>query len=618
MTIDPIDQQRRDRAALEAEISVAGSNIRGSSCNCPHPEHDDADPSAAIYQAGDGAWRAKCYSCGWCGDVFDLRAVLQGRPLDDVLREARGDNGRAKPQPSRRDWLTIAKRAHANITADRLRALADSLGVSADALRRLRVGWITAAELSEVNTKCKADGCYTFPMRDGTGHVVGIRLRTADGFKYAIQDCTQGLHVPADLAGEGKLYIVEGPSDLAALLDMGFDGIGRPSNQGGDEYIIDHIQRHAYEAATIITDNDTKAAAAPTTQRAAEELASRLVPLVGAVRIIQPPKGFKDVRAWHNAGAGADDVEARADQARSRGPAGELGAMLQAEIDGTRRAIPWPWRLVTRGTQALLPGNVVILCGDPGDGKSLWLLEALAHWHDNGVPCAIYELEQTRAYHLKRALAQRVGASWLTDLEAVNARPDEAMAHHAEHEAWTDAIGRRMYDAPNEPIKLLALTEWIEARASEGARIIAIDPITAAETSERPWDDAQKFLHSVKPILDRHGASLVLVTHPKKGKQKGTPSTLDDLAGGAAWQRFAQCILWMQRHDDPKTVNVKRFGEAMPIPQAEQINRTLRVMKARDGCGAGWQLAFDFDPQTLRFHERGAIVKQNQHSEACA
>jgi len=267
---------------------------------------------------------------------------------------------------------------------------------------------------------------------------------------------------------------------------------------------------------------------------------------------------------------------------------------------------------VSRGTQALLPGHVTLICGDPGDGKTLWLLEALAYWHDQGIPVAIYELEQTRAYHLKRMLAQRVGASWLTDLEVVSARPDEVMALHSEHQGWLDAIGARMFEAPDTPVNLQSLTKWVEARAFAGARVICIDPVTAATTSDRPWDDAQRFLQTVKPILDRHGASLVLVTHPKKTKQKDKPSTLDDLAGGAAWQRFAQSILWMVRHDEPKTVTVKNIGSAMPIAEQDRINRTLRIMKARDGKGAGWQLGFDFDLQTLRFYERGAIVKQSE------
>ncbi|QNN24940.1 AAA family ATPase [Planctomycetales bacterium ZRK34] len=597
---EAIDRLRHDRSALEAEIVDAGSTIRGDACNCPSPDHPDRHPSAMIYTGEDGAWRVKCHACGWCGDVFDIRAMMTGRPLADVLREARGaDRPRTARRATPADMLALAKRYHEVADDDRLVALAKRLSVSVDSLRRLRVGW------------CERDGAYSFPMRNAAGDVTGIRLRLDDA-KYAERGGRDGLFIPVGLIGSGPLLIAEGPTDCAAALDMGYDAIGRANNSARttDDLIAEYVTRQRRDEVWIVTDADPAGSrAAEATQAAADRLAARLVPVVGTVRVFAPPSPHKDVRAWRINGATADDVDAAAEASSSRGPAGELRDMLAAEIDGRRSAIAWPWRLVTRGTQALIPGTVTLIVGDPGSGKSLLVMQALAHWHDAGVKVAAFELEQSRAEHLKRALAQRIGAAWLTDLEAVAQRGDEAMAYNAEHEAWIDALGRCIHDGPAEPVKLCDLIGWTEARAAAGARIIVIDPITAAQTTDRPWDDAQRFLQTVMPILDHYGASLVLVSHPRKGKQRGAISTLDDLAGGAAWQRFAQCILWLERHDEPRDVTVKGFAGLLHATSNESINRTLRVMKARNGRGAGWQLAFDFDPETLRFHERGAIVK---------
>lgn len=609
---DSIDRLRHDRAALEAEIVATGSTIKGDSCNCPHPDHPDRRPSASISCAPDGVWRVKCFSAGCFGaaggDVFDVRATIQRRDVADLLREIRAaDAPRSKPALAPApDMLTIAKRYSAAITNEQINALADRLGVSADALRRLRLGW------------CERDGAYSFPMRGAGGNVTGIRLRRDDA-KYAERGGKDALFIPTNLIGDGPLVVTEGPTDCAAALDMGYDAIGRANNSARttDDLIAEYVTRQRCDEVWIITDADPAGSrAAEATQAAADRLTARLVPIVGTVRVFAPPSPHKDVRAWRISGATADDVDAAAQASSSRGPAGELRDMLAAEIDGRRSAIAWPWRLVTRGTQAMIPGTVTLIVGDPGSGKSLFVMQALAYWHDCGVKVAIFELEQSRAEHLKRALAQRVGASWLTDLEQVHQRPDEAMAYHAEHSAWLDAFGRTIHDAPTEPVKLSDLIGWTEARAAEGARIVAIDPATAAETTDRPWDDAQRFLHTVMPILDRYGASLILVTHPKKGKQKGSISTLDDLAGGAAWARFAQSIMWLERHDEPREVTVKGFAGLNHVTSAEYINRTLRVMKARNGKGAGWQLGFNFDADNLRFNELGAIVKHaRQHDE---
>jgi len=603
---DTIDHQRRDRAALESEIRLAGSTIRGNVCNCPHPNHDDAHSSAGIYCGDDGAWRVKCHSCVFCGDLFDVRAAVAGRPVAELLSEIRAAD---KPKPSTNalsppDMHTLAKRYHAAISTGQVADLADQLGVSNAALGRLRVGW------------CERDSAYSFPMRDHAGGIVGIRLRRGDD-KWAERGGHNGLFIPVDMTGDDPLLIVEGPTDCAAALDMGFDAIGRPnnSNRTAEDLIVEYVTRHRRREVWIVTDADPAGSkAAEATAVAAQRLAARLVPIVSTVKLFKPPPPFKDLRQWRQAGAGQNDIDAIAADTPSRGPAGELHAMLSAEIDGTRRAVQWPWRLMTRGTQALIPGTVTLVVGDPGSGKSLWLLEAIAHWYDAGIQCTVFELEESRAYHLKRVLAQRVGAAWLTDLESVAARPTESIAYHAEHAAWLDGVGRAIHDAPDDPVRLSSLVSWTEARASEGARIIAIDPVTAAETTDRPWDDAQNFLQTVKPVLDRYGASLLLVTHPRKGKQRAMATTLDDLAGGAAWQRLAQCILWLERHDEPKAVTVKSFADVQPTTTTEEINRTLRLLKARNGRGTGWQLAFDFDPQTLRFHERGAIVKQRQDS----
>jgi len=591
MHSDALDRLRHDQAALLAELVKAGARIiKPSKIFCPF--HVNVNSSAGgVYEKG-GHWRYKCHSCGWNGDVFDIRAVNAGRPLADILCEAReqlepASKPSAKAAPV--DWTVAAKCYYEAMTDERRAALADVLGLSVDSLKRMRYGWDAERNV------------YTIPMRDGGGTIIGIRTRTQDGKKFCIGGSRNGLFIPGELSGAGPLIIGEGASDTPAALDMGYDGIGRPNNTAGEDMIVEYLTKHPRAEVWIIYDIDPKPSTAQTTKDAAERLEVRIMPLVGSVKVFTPPAPHKDIRAWRIAGAGQDDIDAAAAAVPSRGPAGDLRRMLEGEIDGTRRAIPWPWRLVSRGTQSLTPGTITLVGGDPGSGKSLLLLEAAAYWIDAGVTVAVYELERTRTYHLKRALAQCVGASWLTDLETVFQRPSEALAYRDEHAGWLDSIGRRIWEAPDKPVRLLDLVAWVGARAVEGARIIVIDPITAADAVVNPWADAQTFMHTVRPIIDRYGASLILITHPRKDKHKSNATTLDDLAGGAAWQRLADCILWLERPEEPRQVTVKNCSNSYATTTIETINRIMRLMKTRDGRGAGWQVAFHFDPQTLRF-----------------
>ena len=43
---------------------------------CPHPDHEDENPSFHVYPDG----RFHCYGCGWHGDVTDLWSLVKGVP----------------------------------------------------------------------------------------------------------------------------------------------------------------------------------------------------------------------------------------------------------------------------------------------------------------------------------------------------------------------------------------------------------------------------------------------------------------------------------------------------------------------------------------------------------
>jgi hypothetical protein len=84
---------------------------------------------------------------------------------------------------------------------------------------------------------------FTFPMKDSNGRIVGIRLRLPSGRKLAIKDGKEGLFYPGDLQPGGRLLAAEGPTDTAALLDLGFSAVGRPSCNGGIRHVLQLVRR---------------------------------------------------------------------------------------------------------------------------------------------------------------------------------------------------------------------------------------------------------------------------------------------------------------------------------------------------------------------------------------
>lgn len=155
-----------------------------------------------------------------------------------------------------------------------LAEFAAALHVTVAALKALGVGF---------------DGTnWTTPMRDGAGTVIGVQLRPPVGRKTCVPGSHLGLFVPSTVGRNGHdlLCIVEGASDCAAMLDMGYETVGRPSCSAGVEQLVQWTFDHPYRHIVIVADADEPGI------RGARVLAARL-----HATVVLPPGGAKDVRA---------------------------------------------------------------------------------------------------------------------------------------------------------------------------------------------------------------------------------------------------------------------------------------------------------------------------------
>jgi Toprim-like len=192
-------------------------------------------------------------------------------------------------QTATTDWLALAQSCTEALTAKGLIKLAESLGLTVASLIRLNVGWH------------REQRAYTFPMRDADGRIIGIRLRRPNGFKFAVNGSKTGLFFPADIldipVALQRLCIAEGPTDCAALLDMGLVAVGRPSCNGGVALLTQVVRRLRPATVVIVADGDQAG------QTGAMTLANVLSTMPVKLASLTPPQGIKDVRAWKQHGA---------------------------------------------------------------------------------------------------------------------------------------------------------------------------------------------------------------------------------------------------------------------------------------------------------------------------
>ena len=96
-------RERTERGPLVEAMRIAGCEVANDRrIRCPF--HQDHHASAEIKAGKDGVWRFRCYAatCGFSGDVYDVRAKIEGKAVGDVLTEARDDDRRPASCPTRK------------------------------------------------------------------------------------------------------------------------------------------------------------------------------------------------------------------------------------------------------------------------------------------------------------------------------------------------------------------------------------------------------------------------------------------------------------------------------------------------------------------------------------
>lgn len=556
----------KDWASLESALAARGLAVRGKSCQCPW--HDDQTPSASILEDSDGSWRVYCHVCNRRGDVYDVTGERPEMPAAPVSRPAQPPE-----QPKRR----------------------------LPSIEAIKAFWSTAEQFHE----------YT--NAQGQPVLLVVRHRRANGKKGFDQWHPDGngwensagpkpwpLYNQTGIRNSTVVLVVEGEKCVDAVTGLGISATTSPC--GATNAACADWSPLAGKTVYLWPDNDLPDA--KTGKRGGLEymqsvrcLLERLQP-PPTIHWIDPDSlGLKAKGDVADFIAEMGDVPAsvKADGVRdvmadAKPISDEVGDLLNAMIAGTHKPIAWPWARLSGAARALMPGTVTLLCGEAGSTKSFMLLEAAAFWHRDGIPVAVFELEEDRKYHLHRAMAQQSNEARLLDHDWVRENADLALDIYKHSKDFLHTFKSCIWEAPDKQVTLDELADWVRDRSKEGNRIVAIDPVTAAACNDKPWVADQKFIMAAKTIVRDYGNSLILVTHPTKdAKQK-------QISGGAAYMRFAQAALWLGVTDG-------------------NPNRELHILKARNGRGTKLCIGYDFSGKTLRFTEVG-IIKGDALPEA--
>lgn len=224
-----------------------------------------------------------------CGDAWSMHKIGGATP---VVKQTQ------KPPDQR--WEVEAKRYAAALTGELRAKAAEMLGLPANGFNDLPLLGHGKDESGKP--------FVTFPEVDGAGRVVGLCRRYRDR-KLQMPGGGRGLTVPSWFhpAKVTEVFVVEGPTDSAAMWAAGLVAVGRPSNTGGVAYLVELLRRCPPDCRVVVVgENDRKAdglwpgldGAAAVAEGLAAGLARRPGSVAFPVGWALCPDGEKDVRAW--------------------------------------------------------------------------------------------------------------------------------------------------------------------------------------------------------------------------------------------------------------------------------------------------------------------------------
>jgi hypothetical protein len=243
-----------------------------------------------------------CKKPDWCSVATDESAVCCMR-IESNRRLSNGgwlhrqtvDSGRIyqRRAPPPRPWKlssetvanTWTRWAHGT-SDEQIALLAKQLSVDGKALRAMGACWAWPHE------------AWGFPMFDGKEEFTGIRLRSETGQKWALRGSRQGIFLPS-MEPQEEALVVEGPTDAAAAVTLGFHVIGRPSCSGGAREITEYCRRSGVKRLSVIADNDEPGIKGARELCGQVEITSRMIMLPA-----------NDLREWLGQGAGRQALEA--------------------------------------------------------------------------------------------------------------------------------------------------------------------------------------------------------------------------------------------------------------------------------------------------------------------
>ncbi len=501
----------------------------------------------------------RCFKCEEVGNLFSLKKKL-------------GDLSEKKffQKPGTAIDLKKVEAQHKALLADQeaLTYLQDKRGFSLETIKRFRLGaegdWVSIPFFL-------AGDCFLIKYRRYRGE--GERFKRESGFE-------SGLFISPYQVDNATAIVTEGEFDAISLAQLGFPNVFSVS-VGAETFKPEWIEFfEPYQRILVCFDSDEKG------QRGAEKLAERL----GRYRCYRVILPQKDANQCLVAGYGTEEIARCLRQAQEytprnlKSPQDYVDQLAKLWKRDRIQTVSTGWDSFDRLLGGLRPGELTIVTGETGQGKSTWASNLAYNRMLQGDFVWIGSFEQKPPPLLAKFVSMRLGRSFykLTEdefkqaLEFLINLPLRFLDHWGTINIET--LKESLYYCKRRYDVKLAMIDHLHAfiKYTGDAERQAIDQ---AVTEIKAWAMELEI-----PIF--------LVVHPKniQGGSRGNPVIeATDLKGSSGIRQWSDNVIsiWRDKRREEEGENVV----------------VLKLLKARDDTAREGNCVLRFDPETQRYFD---------------
>ena len=557
------------------DIRQRGDELQLRECPYCHSQHD---PWTFAINIRTGTFNCKRASCSVKGNMITLAKDFSfslGRDTDEYEHIG-----------TWRKFKTFKEPMKAIESKDPAIEFMKGRGISEEIARRY-----------EITSKPDQDNIIVFPFRDEEGALTFVKYRNAafvggetKGSKeWCEADTRPILFGMNHCSDSGTLVMTEGQIDSLSLAEAGIENaVSVPTGKNGFTwvpYCWDFLAK--FDELIVFGDREGE------TITLLDEMTKRFH---GTVKFVPPEAyhGYKDANDLLRA-EGPEAVRA-AVSAATPVPDDFIKELKDITINDadSEPVFATNVRRLDGLTGGLYPGQLVILTGERGRGKSTFASQLVVNAVASGVKSFIYSGEMPNAA-VKEWIERQIAGPDCINLEVtpsgyekthINAMYLDQIA--AWHEGMiyiydTDAL----INTEDDGIEKDLLGKVRKAIVQYGCKFIVIDNLMTAIDDDLQFDIYRQqavFVKKLKRLASRFGVVILLIAHPKKAKD-GKGFDNDDVLGSSNITNFADIIL---RYDVPS----KKEQDAK--------KRILELTKGRrDGRKGKFEMFYDFKSKRI-------------------